>query len=51
MFFYFVWQIFVSYYRDFLELTFSMTYLTQKNVFWAHLWNFNFYEHLLIKGQ
>ena len=30
MFLYFVWQIFVSSYPDFLELTFSMTYLTQK---------------------
>ena len=36
-------------YRDFLELAFSMTDLTQKNEFWAHLWNFKFYEHLFIK--
>ena len=32
MFFYFFQQIFVSSYPDFLELTFSMTCLTQKNV-------------------
>ena len=49
--FYFVKQMFVSSYGDFLELTFSMTYLTQKHDFWTHLWNFKYYENLLIKGQ
>ena len=42
---------FVSSYPDFLEFTFSTTYLTQKIDFWTHLWNFKFYEHLLIKSQ
>ena len=43
--------MFVSSYPDFFELTFSMTYFTQKNDFWTQVWNFKFYEHLLVKGQ
>ena len=75
VFFYFVEHIFLSY-SDFLELTFSVTFVAStalqlKFVFvtsflllgqlrdmphskkWLlnSLWNFEFYEHLLIKGQ
>ena len=41
-FFYFFSQVFVLSFPEFLELIFSMTYLTQKNDLWTHLWNFNF---------
>ena len=38
--------------RDVISAFRSIAWLTSlKNDFWTHLWNFKFYEHLLIKGQ